>query len=52
MLQLERTFELLGLDDGVDPEFAGVAMVGPLEGSLAALEETAGTAVRRSPARA
>ena len=39
MLEFERALELLGLDDGVDAELAGVAVVGVLQRALAALEQ-------------
>ena len=46
MLGLERALELLGLDDGVDAELAGVAVVGVLQGAFATLEEPARAAVQ------
>ena len=45
MLELERALELLGLDDGVDAELAGVAVVGVLQRALAALEQPPRAAV-------
>jgi hypothetical protein len=38
VLQLQCPFELFGFDDGVDAEFAAVAVVGVLQGAFAVLE--------------
>ena len=45
MLELERALELLGFDDRVDAELAGVAVVGVLQRALAALEQPSRAAV-------
>jgi hypothetical protein len=51
VLEFERSLELLGFDDRVDAQLAGVALVGRLQRSLAPLEQPSCRAVHEGRRR-